>query len=59
MRISPTIHLLILLLFVFFPAIHSWVIGGGAHWYRPYLIWLAVIVFAAWSIRRQQADDAK
>lgn len=57
MRISPTLLLLLLLIFIFSPSIHAWVTYGGSEWYRPYLMWLAVIAFTAWSVRNQQADD--
>ena len=57
MRISPTLLLLLLLITVFSPSIQTWVISGGSAWYRPYIIWLLIIMFAARSVRRQQAND--
>mgnify|MGYP000513006380 CR=1 FL=1 len=54
MRISPTLLLLMLVIFVFTPSIQEWVTQGGTAWYRPYLLWLATIVFVWWSVKRNE-----
>lgn len=54
MNISPSLLLLMLVLVVFSPLIQDWVTQGGANWYRPYLVWLATILFVWWSIHRNQ-----
>jgi hypothetical protein len=54
MHISPTLLLLMLLLFVFTPSIQEWVTQGGTSWYRPYQLWLSAIIFIWWSIRRSE-----
>ena len=54
MNISPSLLLLLLVLFVFSPSIQEWVTQGGTAWYRPYQLWLAAIVFVWWSIRRYE-----
>lgn len=57
MRISPPLLLLVLLIFIFTPAIHSWIITGGSAWYRPYIIWFLIISFVFWSQRRHSPDE--
>lgn len=57
MYINPTLLLLLALIFVFAPTIQDWVLSGGAAWYRPYLIWLLLIVFTAWTQRSRAPDD--
>ncbi len=52
MRISPALLLLLLVLLVFAPAIGEWALRGGAQWYRPYLLWLVVVIFVHWVVRR-------
>ncbi len=50
MRISPALLLLMLVILVFSPSIQDWATQSGTAWYRPYLLWLAVIVFVGWSV---------
>jgi EamA domain-containing membrane protein RarD len=57
MYINPTLLLLLALTFVFSPAIQEWVLTGGAVWYRPYLIWIAMIVFIYWSQRGKSGNE--
>ena len=57
MYINPTLSLLLALIFVFTPAIQEWVISGGSSWYRPYLVWLGLIVFIALSSRERRRDE--
>ncbi len=40
---SP-ILLLMLLLLIFSPSLASWILSTEGAWYRPYIIWLVVIV---------------
>lgn len=54
MNISPTLLLLLLVIFIFAPSIQEWVTQGGSAWYRPYQLWLATIVFTWWSIHRSE-----
>lgn len=44
-RQSPLL-LLLLLAFVFSPALFSWVLSTDGTWYRPYIIWLCIVVIA-------------
>ncbi|ARN73495.1 hypothetical protein [Oceanicoccus sagamiensis] len=54
MHISPSLLLLLLVIFVFSPSIQEWVTQGGTAWYRPYQLWLITIIFVWWSIRRYE-----
>lgn len=54
MRISPALLLMLLVLLVFAPSIQDWAIHGGTAWYRPYQLWLVVIIFVWWTIFRGQ-----
>jgi hypothetical protein len=54
MNISPTLLLLLLVIFVFSPSIQEWATQGGTAWYRPYQLWLTAILFTWWSIRRSE-----
>lgn len=58
MHISPTLLLLMLVIFVFTPSIQEWVTQGGTSWYRPYQLWLLTIIFIWWSIHRNEKRQA-
>ena len=45
MRQSPLL-LILLLVFIFSPRLFSWLLSTTGAWYRPYIIWLAIIVIA-------------
>ncbi|WP_019529793.1 hypothetical protein [Dasania marina] len=51
MRINPALLLLILLLIVFTPSIHEWITETDSAWYRPYIVWLGLIIFVYWGQR--------
>ncbi len=57
MYINPTLLLLLALIFVFAPSIHDWVLSGETAWYRPYLIWIPLIIYTWWSLRGRSPDD--
>lgn len=52
MHINRVLLLVMLLLLVFAPAIGSWITEAPALWYRPQLVWLALIAVVAVSIHR-------
>ncbi len=52
MQISSTFLILVLVVFIFAPSIQDWVTQGGAVWYRPYIVWLIVILLMRWGVRR-------
>lgn len=60
MRISPSLLMFILIIFVFSPSLQEWMTQGGTAWYRPYILWLATIIFVWWSVKRyEQQRDAE
>ena len=42
---------------IFFPAIEQWMFNSHTAWYRPYQLWLLVIVAAWWNQRSRYLDD--
>lgn len=44
-RQSPLL-LLLLLLFIFSPTLFTWVLSTDGAWYRPYFIWLVIVIIA-------------
>ena len=57
MYINRALVLLMGLAFVFYPSITEWVTSGETTWYRPYQIWLVVVVAAFWNQRARFSDD--
>ncbi len=45
--------LLLLLAYIFTPTLYAWVISPSGVWYKPYIIWLLVIV-AAFVVQRRK-----
>jgi hypothetical protein len=58
MYIPRSILLLILAAYIFSPTVFGWMLTPGGSWYRPYLIWSAV-VFATFLLQwgRKESDD--
>lgn len=54
MRISPALLLILLLVVIFAPTLQDWATQGGTQWYRPYILWLVMIGFVAWTVRQSQ-----
>lgn len=53
MYIYRLVFLLVLAIYIFSPNIMNWWIEPGSAWYRPFLIWLALVGLALWlEIRR-------
>lgn len=47
--------LLLLVAYIFSPSLFNWIINPEGAWYRPYLVWVAVIVIAfIMQIRRKK-----
>ncbi|MDE0950964.1 MAG: hypothetical protein OSA45_06815 [Halioglobus sp.] len=42
---------------IFFPAIESWMVSSEIAWYRPYQLWLLVVVAAYWNQRTRYPDE--
>ena len=57
MYITRALLLLLGLALVFMPVIFEWAFAGSTAWYRPYLLWLLVIVAAYWNQRSRVPDE--
>ena len=57
MYINRTLLLVAGIVLIFFPAIEAWMISSDAAWYRPYQLWLLVIVGSYWNQRSRYPDD--
>lgn len=44
MYINPTLVLLLALIFVFSPSLQEWVLSGDTAWYRPWLVWIGLLL---------------
>ncbi|MGQ9425779.1 hypothetical protein ACXYTJ_08935 [Gilvimarinus sp. F26214L] len=56
MKTRPLI-LLLLVLYIFSPTLFNWVINPNGAWYRPYIIWVIVIVIAYILQERTRPND--
>ena len=57
MYLNPTLLLLFGLIVVFAPSLQEWVLNGNDAWYRPYIVWSALIAFIYWSQRGKARDE--
>ncbi len=57
MYINRALLLMVGIAFIFLPTIEEWVISGGTAWYRPFLVWLLIIVAAYWNQHSRQDDE--
>lgn len=46
MYLTRPIMLMIMAAYVFAPSLFSWMIDPAGVWYRPYLIWIGVVLAA-------------
>lgn len=57
MYINRALLLVVGVVLIFFPTIESWIMGSETNWYRPYLLWLMIIVAAYWNQRTRHTDE--
>jgi hypothetical protein len=57
MYINRALLLIVGIAFIFFPAIEDWVSRSGAVWYRPYQLWLLIVIAAYWNQRSRPTDE--
>jgi hypothetical protein len=57
MYINRALLLLLGLALLFLTVILEWAFAGGTAWYRPYLLWLLVILAAYWNQRSRYPDE--
>ncbi len=57
MYINRALLLVVGVVLIFFPAIEEWLFSSQTAWYRPYQLWLLIIVAAYWNQRSRYNDD--
>ena len=57
MYINRALLIIFGLALIFLPSIEAWAFTGGAVWYRPYLLWLLVVIAAYWNQRSRYPDE--
>jgi len=57
MYINRALLLAVGIFLIFSPAIEQWVFHSGTAWYRPYPIWLVIVVAAYWNQRTRHPDE--
>ena len=57
MYINRALILAIGLILILYPAIENWMVSSPSDWYRPYQLWLLVIVATYWNQRTRHPDE--
>jgi uncharacterized membrane protein len=57
MYINRLLLLIVGIVLIFFPAIESWTVSSEIAWYRPYQLWLLLIVVTYWNHRTRYPDE--
>jgi hypothetical protein len=57
MYINRALLLALALAVVFLPSLEHWMFADPAHWYRPFVVWLAAVGGAYWNQRQQESDE--
>ena len=57
MYIHRTLLLAVGVLLVFLPSIMEWLSSADTAWYRPYQLWLLLIIAAFWNQRSRYPDE--
>jgi hypothetical protein len=57
MYINRALLLIVGVFIIFSPAVVDWLFHTGEVWYRPYQLWLLIIVAAFWNQRSRYPDE--
>jgi hypothetical protein len=57
MYINRLLLLVAGIVLIFFPTIESWVFDSATAWYRPYQLWLLIVIAAYWNQRTWHPDE--
>lgn len=57
MYINRALLLVVGAFMIFSPTITEWVFNSGTNWYRPYPLWLLIVVAAYWNQRSRYTDE--
>ena len=42
---------------IFYPSLETWLVGADSVWYRPFQLWLLVVVLVYWNQRSRYKND--
>lgn len=57
MYINRTLLLALGVLLIFYPALEDWLFSAQPAWYRPYQLWLLLVVATFWNERSGNSDE--
>lgn len=57
MYINRALLLVVGVVMIFFPALEDWVFDVETAWYRPFQLWLLVVIASYWNQRSRQPDE--
>lgn len=57
MYINRALLLILGVIFIFMPSLADWVGGDGSTWYRPYQLWLLIVLAIYWNQRSRYPDE--
>jgi hypothetical protein len=57
MYINRALLLIVCLVVVFLPSLADWVTGSSTAWYRPYQLWVLVVIAVWWNQRSRYPDE--
>lgn len=57
MYINRALLLAVGVFLIFSPAVAAWIFQSEMVWYRPYELWLVIIVAAYWNQRSRYPDE--
>lgn len=57
MYINRTLLFAFAVLLIFYPAIQDWLFTAQPAWYRPYQLWLLLVIATFWNQRTRKHDE--
>ncbi len=57
MYINRALLLVVGVVMIFFPALEDWVFDVETAWYRPFQLWLLVVIASYWNQRSRYRDE--
>lgn len=58
MYVQRSVMLLVIGVLLFFPGVQDWLGSVGGSWYRPQMVWLAIIIFALLTQQLKESDES-
>ena len=57
MYINRALLFILAVTLIFLPSVEDWLLSPEADWYRPYQLWLLIIVATYWNQRTRYNDE--